>query len=56
VRVPDPVPIKFATSPSALAANDALIRENDFDLDKLISSLQHTTLGYTVLNFSRSIN
>jgi hypothetical protein len=43
---PKRAPVEFATSSEALQANDELLREYDYDLEKLINAFQETTLGY----------
>jgi hypothetical protein len=45
-ETPKQAPIKFATSPEALQANDQLLRKHDYDVGKLLNAFQDTTLGY----------
>jgi hypothetical protein len=46
VKPPRPAPITFATTQEALDANDKLLREYGYDLDKLFQDYPETTLGF----------
>jgi hypothetical protein len=43
---PRPAPVVFETTPQALEANDRLLQEYNYDLEKLFHDFQDTILGY----------